>query len=1256
LLVACLLSPFRSFGAGAPSFEDGTDEATVSLVAPGFEATVNLIVPADYYAANTTLDVTGMASEGDASAYPENVTVSLGGNVIWAFCGTGAGALGRQAVFSDGRPSGSFIFEETGGSGEAFIRLPKEAVVQSAKMELKGMPVLRARELVNFTGEPAGPGWFGFTVSDAGDVNADGFADVTVGYDFSWARLFLGGRVMDSAADLSFTGYHPEIGVPVSSAGDVNADGYDDVIVGHYFIDMFGEMIGRAYILFGGQHVDNDPDVNLTSPISYYDYTTSVSGAGDVNGDGFDDVLWGTNEEYLADPGAGHVYLHYGGKSVQGSPDLAFSEGAQNDSFGWSVSGAGDVNGDGYDDVIAGAYGNDTGGSDAGRAYIFLGGQDMDNVPDVVLTGTATDDNFGKSVSAAGDVNGDGYGDVVVGAYHNDTGGWNAGAAYMFLGGASMDNIPDATLRGTADEMLFGQSVSNAGDLNGDGYGDLVVGSGANSGGYGGRAYLFFGGSAPDGVSDVTLYAGAYGDAFGYSVSGAGDVNADRFDEVIIGAWGNDSGGNAAGRAYIYSLNNPVSDLNISAGSMSIWQQDAYLNDHETVGDFSQALNDFLRAANATATDAFGNAYVDVPLIASAKNEGNLSISGLNITYQYNATVPDFSGPLNAYLVAHQGDQDADGNISVPITISAQCSGRVRLSGLYLMRDLPPVLVQAIGLHELDEDTSDPDLLDLHQYFQDEVDADMALELSVVSATNSSIVGISILGKRYLSADAANGIANDNWTGTVEVVVACSDRWGQKTESNTFTIIVRNVDDPPVITSSPALVAEPGEPYVYDVRGVDGDGDALRYRLVRSPSGMTIDNATGKVQWLPRARGAHEVELAVSDWNSSAGQAFAVTVTNRPPRATSAPPLNVTMGEPYFYNITAEDPNLDAIDYTLMAGPDGMNLQPGGKLVWTPATQGYFAVSLRLGDGLGESFQNFTVTAHPLNRAPVIITLSGPDEKKVKASETLSFSVNASDPDGDELTYEWQDNGVTVGNERNLSRKFSPGKHTLVLLIGDGHFRTTRTFNFTVEPSPKPLAPAPVLAPGHGLGATLILVGVALAGVAIGASTEVGKYRLLLFFLPLYTRISKDMVLDNETRGFIKGFVYADPGIHFNEILRRAKLGNGTAAHHLAMLEREGIISSLSDGYLKRFYPADMKLMDLPLRLKKVERLILETVRESEGLSQREIARILEISESTVNRHARRLAEAGLLRLERRGMMIKCYLGNDGSIGGSSPP
>ena len=110
-----------------------------------------------------------------------------------------------------------------------------------------------------------------------------------------------------------------------------------------------------------------------------------------------------------------------------------FTGQAASDKFGISVSTAGDVNGDGYSDVIVGAVNNDAGGSDAGRAFLYFGGASMDNTADVTMTGEAAGDKFGYSVSTAGDVNGDGYSDVIVGAFGNDAGGTSAGRAYLYL-------------------------------------------------------------------------------------------------------------------------------------------------------------------------------------------------------------------------------------------------------------------------------------------------------------------------------------------------------------------------------------------------------------------------------------------------------------------------------------------------------------------------------------------------------------------------------------------------------------------------------------------------------------------------------------------------------------------------------------------------------------------------------------------------------------------------------------------------------
>ena len=156
---------------------------------------------------------------------------------------------------------------------------------------------------------------------------------------------------------------------------------------------------------------------------------------------------------------------------MDNTEDVTMTGEAISNFFGVSVSSAGDVNGDGFSDVIVGAYRYS---SDTGRAYIYFGGTSMDNIADVTMTGVAEFTNFGISVSSAGDVNGDSYSDVIVGAvgYSSST-----GRAYIFLGGASMNNTADVTMTGETTFNEFGESVSSAGDVNSDGYSDVIVGA-----------------------------------------------------------------------------------------------------------------------------------------------------------------------------------------------------------------------------------------------------------------------------------------------------------------------------------------------------------------------------------------------------------------------------------------------------------------------------------------------------------------------------------------------------------------------------------------------------------------------------------------------------------------------------------------------------------------------------------------------------------------------------------------------------------
>ncbi|MDP7136710.1 MAG: integrin alpha, partial [Candidatus Poseidoniia archaeon] len=288
----------------------------------------------------------------------------------------------------------------------------------------------------------------------------------------------------------------------------------------------------------------------------------SVASAGDVNGDGYADVIVGA---YFNDDGgnaAGEAYVYHGSSSgLSATPDWSDQGEASSDYdyFGYSVASAGDVNGDGYADVIVGAYGNDGAGSAAGEVYVYSFGVNA------VLTawedwsdqGEAANDYFGVSVASAGDVNGDGYADVIVGAYGNDGADSAAGEAYVYYGSASgLSATPDWSDQGEAEDDYFGFSVASAGDVNGDGYADVVVGALYNdgAGSNAGEAYVYHGSaSGLSATPDWSDQGEAASDAFGVSVASAGDVNGDGYADVIVGANGNDGAGSAAGEAYVYS-------------------------------------------------------------------------------------------------------------------------------------------------------------------------------------------------------------------------------------------------------------------------------------------------------------------------------------------------------------------------------------------------------------------------------------------------------------------------------------------------------------------------------------------------------------------------------------------------------------------------------------------------------------------------------------------------------------------------------
>jgi hypothetical protein len=414
----------------------------------------------------------------------------------------------------------------------------------------------------------AAPGdQFGQFVSGIGDMNGDGYPDLIAGTiwndagaaDAGAAYCYFGGPAADDTPDLTLTGFSPSdhFGI-VAGAGDVNGDGFADIVVGAPSGDYTGTDAGIAWIYFGGSTPDATADAVLDDGAANDAFGLSVASAGDVNGDGYGDVIVGAPYNDDSGTDAGRALVYFGGPGfLDTTPDLIMSGQVAGDRFGWRVAGAGDVNGDGYADLIVGAYANGAAGPEAGRAYVFFGGKTPDAAADLTFTGEAAYDDFGAAVAGAGDLNGDGYGDVVVGAWGNDDAGPNAGSAYVFFGGPGADEIPDLILFGIASPENFGKTVARAGDLNGDGWDDLLVGAPYDGLGGGlqiGRTYAFFGGPGMDAIPDLTIIgpAGALG---GTGLAGVGDLNADGLDDVAMGAPLDKDAGTDAGAVYVFDVN-----------------------------------------------------------------------------------------------------------------------------------------------------------------------------------------------------------------------------------------------------------------------------------------------------------------------------------------------------------------------------------------------------------------------------------------------------------------------------------------------------------------------------------------------------------------------------------------------------------------------------------------------------------------------------------------------------------------------------
>ena len=383
----------------------------------------------------------------------------------------------------------------------------------------------------------------GISVGNAGDVNGDSIDDLIIGAPtnpffggLGESYVVFGGNDVGSSGTLDLSTFNGSngfvlngldddvyLGMSVSHAGDINDDGIDDLIIGAP--NKFSNFKEASYVVFGGNNVGGSGTLDLSTLDGNNGFVlnsinegdrlgSSVSKAGDINGDGIDDLIIG---------GLSESYLVFGSRNIGsfGAFELSALNGSngfilkginEGDELDGSVSHAGDINGDGIDDLIIGGL---------SESYLVFGSRNISNTGIFELStlngsnGFVLNQTGFSDVSKAGDINGDGADDLIIGASDASSNGSSSGESYVLFGGSNvgssgnidlsdLDGYDGLVLNGIDEGDKSGSSVSNAGDINGDGTDDLIIGAPNASphGSFSGESYVVLG---EDSLLNITI-------------------------------------------------------------------------------------------------------------------------------------------------------------------------------------------------------------------------------------------------------------------------------------------------------------------------------------------------------------------------------------------------------------------------------------------------------------------------------------------------------------------------------------------------------------------------------------------------------------------------------------------------------------------------------------------------------------------------------------------------------------------------------
>ncbi len=693
----------------------------------------------------------------------------------------------------------------------------------------------------------------GSSASIVGDVNGDGYDDIVIAkeyilddsnsvvsptlekiYLFFGKESGLNNDINVKNADASFYRYSTDsYNLVVSGGGDVNKDNYDDFLIGTP-----DDYPGKVYLIFG-KSTGWEKDFNLSNASASFigedgpgTLGESITNAGDVNGDGYDDILIGSPLHPSKGWYTGKTYLIFG-KSIGWVKnfDLTYADASFLGESGWDDSGeaiacGGDVNGDGYDDIVIGAPGG--GGWNAGKTYLFLGKKSGWAVntnltdADASFIGENKYDNSGSALSNSGDVNNDGLDDILIGAPETYRASNEGGHTYLIFGKSkgwqknmSLSNA-DASFVGENRDDNSGWSISIEGDVDGDDFDDIIIGAPEKDTFYddNGKTYVVLGKSSGWSLNsslanaDVSFIGEGELNRSGTKVSSSGDVNGDGIDDILISNIGNSTywqpwTSDVVGETHLIFYDKNTKPTSIS--NITLYSDSNYYFE-STEADIGQTVYIELIGTDG---DPNNSNIAEVHVKSSSSDTKGIEVrlreTGLKSgRYRGTFKIMNLSHESHSWIGATNGEV---------ITVSSLRDSNVFDALTVEVKDFKIVPVN--DKIEIIED----------MYFEQKYDYIGGYEPVTWSYESNA---------SWLNWDSNNhsiyGIPTDGDVGEYWVNIKAFDNSGDSDKQN-FTLIVHNVNDPPIISEAPVNITviqlEPQKldlsSYIYDIDNPKSD-------------------------------------------------------------------------------------------------------------------------------------------------------------------------------------------------------------------------------------------------------------------------------------------------------------------------------------------------------------------------------------------------------------------------------------------------